>query len=84
MENKQIEKSNTLFEQIKQVDKYGNEWWSARQLGKVLEYSEYRHFKPVIEKAKEACINSAQKVTDHFEDFLEMVDVSLVNANNLR
>jgi len=75
MENKQIEKSNTLFEQIKKVDKYGNEWWSARQLGKVLEYSEYRHFKPVIEKAKEACINSEQKVTDHFEDFLEMVDI---------
>jgi len=75
MENKLSKQPNTLFEQIKQTDNYGNEWWSGRQLGKVLEYSEYRHFKPVIEKAKEACINSAQKVSDHFEDFLEMVDI---------
>ena len=75
MENELSKQPNTLFEQIKQTDKHGNEWWSARQLGKVLEYSEYRHFKPVVEKAKEACINSAQKVSDHFEDFLEMVDI---------
>jgi len=75
MGNELSKQPNTLFEQIKQVDSYGNEWWSARQLGKVLEYSEYRHFKPVIEKAKEACSNSAQKVIDHFEDFLEMVDI---------
>jgi len=75
MENELSKQPNTLFEQIKQTDNYGNEWWSGRQLGKVLEYSEYRHFKPVIEKAKEACINSAQKVSDHFEDFLEMVDI---------
>lgn len=65
----------TVFEQIKQIDNAGNEWWSARHLGKILEYSEYRHFKPVIEKAKEACINSEQSLEDHFEDFLEMVDI---------
>jgi DNA-damage-inducible protein D len=75
MENEISKQANTLFEQIKQTDSQGNEWWSARQLGKVLEYSEYRHFKPVIEKAKEACLNSAQKISDHFEDFLEMVDI---------
>jgi len=68
-------KNRPVFEQIKQVDKNGNEWWSARNLGKVLEYSEYRHFKPVIEKAKESCKNSEQKVDDHFEDFLEMVKI---------
>jgi DNA-damage-inducible protein D len=65
----------TVFEQIKQLDNDSNEWWSARQLGKILEYSEYRHFKPVIEKAKEACVNSEQRIEDHFEDFLEMVDI---------
>jgi DNA-damage-inducible protein D len=66
---------NALFEQIKQMDDQQNEWWSARQLSKILEYSEFRHFKPVIEKAKEACINSKQLVEDHFEDFLEMVTI---------
>lgn len=67
--------NKTVFEQIKQLDNEGNEWWSARQLGKILEYTEYRHFKPVIEKAKDACVNSGQNMEDHFEEFLEMVDI---------
>lgn len=65
----------TIFEQIKRLDESGNEWWSARQLGKILEYSEYRHFKSVVEKAKEACKNSGQAIEDHFEEFLEMVAI---------
>lgn len=75
MPNKLSNPNKTVFEQIKQVDNDGNEWWSARQLGKILEYSEYRHFKPVIEKAKEACVNSGQQIADHFEEYLEMVDI---------
>lgn len=74
--NKELSKNNPpVFERIKQVDAKGNEWWSARDLSKVLEYSEYRHFKPVIDKAKEACKNSGQRAEDHFEDFLEMVKI---------
>ena len=64
----------TVFEQIRQTDEHGNEFWSARAMAKVLEYSEYRHFMPVIERAKEACNNSGQQVTDHFEDILEMIE----------
>jgi DNA-damage-inducible protein D len=66
---------NSLFEQIRQTDKNGNEFWSARDLSKALEYSEYRHFIPVIERAKEACANSGQQIADHFEDILEMVNI---------
>ncbi len=66
---------NSLFEQIKQTDENGNEFWSARTLSKVLEYSEYRHFIPVLERAKEACKNSGQEVSNHFEDILEMIDL---------
>lgn len=50
-------------------------FWSARQLAKTLEYSEYRHFLPVIEKAKEACKNSSYSTKDHFEDVLEMIEI---------
>lgn len=64
---------NTVFEQIRKTDKKGNEFWSARDLAKALEYSEYRHFLPVIDRAKEACTNSGQRIADHFEDILEMV-----------
>ncbi|MDX9789210.1 MAG: DNA damage-inducible protein D [Candidatus Kapabacteria bacterium] len=62
-----------LFEQIRQTDENGNEYWSARDLSKALEYSEYRHFIPVIERAKEACVNSGQQIAYHFEDILEMI-----------
>lgn len=65
--------TQTVFEQLKKVDENGNEYWSARELSKVLEYSEYRHFIPVINRAKEACTNSGHDIADHFEDFLEMV-----------
>jgi DNA-damage-inducible protein D len=66
---------NNLFEQIKKTDEAGNEYWSARDLSKALEYSEYRNFKPVIEKAKEACKNSGQEIADHFVEFHEMVKI---------
>ena len=66
--------SNT-FERIKRVNAEGHEFWSARELARVLEYSEFRHFHPVIEKAREACLNSAHRVEDHFEQILEMVSI---------
>lgn len=67
--------SQSLFEQIKRTDNLKNEFWSARDLAKVLEYSEYRHFLPVIERAKEACRNSQQPDNQHFEDILEMIQI---------
>ncbi len=64
-----------IFEQSKKIDENGNEFWTARELAKILEYSEYRHFLPVIAKAEESCENSKQKTLDHFEDILEMVEI---------
>lgn len=75
MENNLEKSPNTIFEQIRRVDENGLEFWSARDLASVLEYSEYRHFTPVIGKAKIACKNSGQAVADHFEDVLEMVGI---------
>lgn len=63
------------FESLKQEEEDGCEFWSARKLAKVLEYSEYRHFLPVIEKAKEACKNSGHNIVDHFEDILDMIEI---------
>ena len=63
------------FESLKKINEYGQEYWSARALGKVLGYSEYRHFQPVVTKAREACSNSDQQIADHFEDVLEMVTI---------
>ncbi|MGH9948700.1 MAG: DNA damage-inducible protein D [Pyrinomonadaceae bacterium] len=73
MTDKISKQTQTIFEQIRQLDENGNEFWSARDISKVLDYGEYRNFKPVIERAKEACINSDQSVENHFVDFHEMV-----------
>lgn len=74
-EKRIVEQHHETFESIRQFDAEGNEFWIARRLAKVLEYSEYRHFQPVIERAKESCRNSGHVVEDHFEDVLDMVDI---------
>lgn len=75
MRNKLTKKAVSAFENIKRIDDNGIEYWSSRDLWKILEYTEHRHFLPVIEKAKLACGNSGHLLSDHFEDILEMVTV---------
>ncbi len=72
---KLVNPQDSIFEEIKRVDENGAEYWSARDMAKVLEYLEYRNFLPVIKKAKEACVNSQHKVDDHFVDMHEMVTI---------
>ncbi len=75
MENSLSKNNQTIFEQIRELDDQGNEFWSARTFSKVLEYAEFRNFLPVIERAKESCKNSGQEVENHFVDFHEMVGI---------
>lgn len=63
------------FEDIRHIDDQNNEFWLARELATVLNYSQYRHFIPVIERAKEACRNSGQPLENHIEDTLTMVEI---------
>lgn len=66
--------SNT-FERIKRVNADGHESWSARDLARVLEYTDFRNFIAVISKAREACANSGHAVSDHFVESNEMVSI---------
>ena len=75
MSRRLTKKTMSLFESIKHIDENGNEYWTSRNLWKILEYNEYRNFLPVIEKAKIACKNSGQKIEDHFVDINEMVTI---------
>ena len=56
------EYTNKIFEDIKHIDEESNEYWLARELGKILEYGEYRKFLPAIKKAMISCEKSGQNV----------------------
>ena len=63
------ENSNiTTFEEIKHIDEFGMEFWFARELMPILQYSKWENFKKVIEKAMVACENSGISAKDCFPD----------------
>ena len=62
------------FESIRRTDEDGNEYWSARDLSKVLGYTEWRNFKSAIEKAQIACANSNQEISDHFVEANKLIE----------
>ena len=66
--------SEETFESIKHYTEDGIEFWYARELQHVLEYTEWRNFCSVIDKAKIACINSGHEPDDDFVDVNKIVD----------
>ena len=75
MKAKLTKKAVALFENIKKIDEEGREYWSSRELAKILEYKDYRNFLTVINKAKESCSNSNIMLTDHFVGVTDMVSI---------
>ena len=69
--------NETIFESIKHINEYGQEFWYARELQKVLEYDKWDNFKKVIEKAKIACEGSNNSVSDHFADVGKIVEAGV-------
>ena len=63
-----VKYDENLFENIKHVNEYGQEFWYARELQPLLEYSQWRRFAEAIERAKTACANSGHDVEEHFAD----------------
>lgn len=78
------EKNNyteSLFESIRHVNEYGQEFWYARDLQIALEYTEWRNFCKVIDKAKEACRGSNNAVSDHFVDVNKIVNAGVTSKD---
>ena len=68
MENNIINKTEKNFESIKHIDENGVEFWYARELMEMLEYSKWGNFIKVIDKAKKSCENSNNTIFEHFAD----------------
>lgn len=71
-----IEKYNEqIFENIKHVNEYGQEFWYARELQVALEYQRWDKFNNVLERAISACQESGNIVEDHFSHVGKMVNL---------
>ena len=68
--------TNSIFENIKYVDDFGNEFWYAREISKVLEYKDWRNFLKVLNKAKVACENSGFNINE------QLVEVNKLSKRN--
>lgn len=58
--------NESIFEGIKHVNEYGQEFWYARELQDALEYSQWRRFNQAIERAMDACEAAGNEVSEHF------------------
>ncbi len=80
----EIKKYNEIvFEEIKHIDEYGNEYWLARELMKALEYKKWDKFCNVVENAKVACEKSNCTITDHFSQVGKMVNIGSKTSRSI-
>ena len=81
--NELKEYTEKMFEDIKHIDEVGNEYWHARELQRVLGYSQRRRFKNTISKAKTSCNNSNVRVEDHFANVGKMINLGKGGTRNI-
>src|SRR5713226_5489124 len=64
------------FDAIRRVDEAIGGYWSARELYKILGYTEWRNFNnTVIKRAMKACEENGRAVSDHFVQSYKMVSL---------
>ncbi len=67
-----IQRLSQTFEETVHVDQ-DVEYWMARDLQRLFEYTSWDNFLAVIAKAKMACLNSKQLIDNHFREVMKMV-----------
>ena len=76
-EDEETNYTESLFESIRHVNEYGQEFWYARELQVALEYKQWRRFCNVIDKAKIACEQANNAVSAHFANVGKMVEAGV-------
>ena len=71
-----IKYNEEIFENIKHINEYDQEFWYARELQKVLAYSQWRYFVDAMNRAREACKSSGNVVEDHFAEVRKMIPLA--------
>ena len=70
------EYTEKMFDNIKHIDEFGNEYWLAIELQKVLEYKRWDKFNNVINNAKIACKKSNYECEEHFSQVGKMIELA--------
>ena len=69
--------SEQTFDDIRHINENGQEFWYARELQHVLEYTEWRNFSKAIDRAMTSCKSSGNVVLDHFVEVNKMVSAGV-------
>ena len=63
------------FEQLREVDTEGKEWWNSRKLSRVMGYGKYWNFERVIAKAQAWVTQKGYHLKEHFVEFIELAEL---------
>ena len=77
------EYTEKVFEDIKHINEFDNEYWYARELQNILGYHQWRSLNNLIERAKVACKESRYNIDDHFAVKRKMVDIGSKTARKI-
>ena len=80
-EDEETNYTESLFESIRHVNEYGQEFWYARELQVALEYKRWDKFKNVIDKAMTACESAGNAISDHFSHVGKMVEAGVAQKD---
>ena len=77
---------NHLFEQLENLkdEVEGVEFWSARDLQNLFQYTEWRNFERAVKKAITSCKNSTESVENHFVETNKMVEIGSKTKRTLK
>jgi len=67
--NEEIYINKIMFENIKHIDAYGDEYWEASELQEMLGYTQWKNFNKAIRKAISVCRRTNNSVSDNFVYF---------------
>ena len=81
--NELKEYTEKMFEDIKHIDEYGNEYWLARELQSTLGYHRWRRFNEVINRTIISYDNSKIEINDHFALYRKMVDIGSETSRSI-
>jgi len=63
------------FEDLKKVNEYGAEYWSAREIQPLLGYAQWRRFADSVKRAITSCKNSGNEAHYHFAGVGKVIDI---------